>query len=69
LAVYRVQGLLLALCGLVQAGGEGVLLAAQPALAREIDLGGVAAAADNLGRLLQLDEGGAVDQRFDVQVW
>lgn len=66
LAVNGVEGLLLALASLVQARGESVLLAAQPALARVIDLGDVAAAAGDLCGLLQLDEGCAVDQGLDV---
>lgn len=68
MAVDGVQGLLLALAGLVQAGSEGVLLSAQPALAGEIDLRDIAGAAGNFGGLLELHEWGAVDQRLDVQV-
>lgn len=49
LALYRVKGLLLALALLEQARGEGVLLAAQPALAGIVDLGDIAGAADDLG--------------------
>lgn len=49
LALYSVKGLLLTLALLEQARGEGVLLAAQPALAGIINLGDIAGAADDLG--------------------
>lgn len=49
LALYGVKGLLLTLALLEQARGEGVLLAAQPALAGIVDLGDIAGAADDLG--------------------
>lgn len=68
LSIDGVERLLLAFTGLVQACGEGVLLSAQPALAGEVDLCDVAAAADDLGGLFELHEGSSVDERFDVQV-
>lgn len=49
LALYSVKRLLLALAFLEQACAEGILLAAQPALTRIVDLSDIASAADNLG--------------------
>lgn len=68
LSVNSVQRLLLALVLLEQDGAEGVLLAAQPALARVVNLRHVASAAGNASGLLQFDEWRSVDKGFDVQV-
>lgn len=67
LTVNGVQGLLLTLALLVENGAEGVLLAAQPTLARVVDLGNVTRAAGDAGCLLKLDERRTVDQGFDMQ--
>lgn len=67
LPVDGVQRLLLPVALAVEDRAERVLLPAQPALARVLDLGDVAGRAGDLCGLLQLDEGRAVDQGLDVQ--
>ncbi len=66
LAGDLVEGLFLLACR-VQGGGEAVLLAAQPSFAAVVDLGRVAGRGLDVGGLVQLDEGTAVDETFDVE--
>ena len=68
LAGYLVQDLFL-LAFRVQGGREAVLLAAQPAFAAVVDLGRVAGRGLDVGGFVELDEGTAVDESFDVQGW
>ena len=52
-----------------EGGGEGVLLARDPAFARVVDLGDVAGGGGYGGRFVELDEGRAIDQTLDVEGW
>ena len=51
----------------VHGGGEGVLLAADPALAAVVDLAGVTSGGNDVCALLELDVWRAGDEAFDVE--
>lgn len=55
------------LAGGVEGGGEGVLLAGHPAFARVVYFGDVAGRGGDVGAIVELDEGLAVDEAFDVE--
>lgn len=54
--------------GGVQRCGEGVLLARDPAFAGVVDFGSVAGGGGDVSAAVELDEGFAVDETFDVDV-
>lgn len=58
---------ILLLAGRVEGGGEGILLARDPALAGVVDLGGISSGRGDVCCALELDEGGAEEKAFNVQ--
>ena len=52
---------------LPEGGGEGVFLAGEPAAAGVIDFADEAGRAGDVGEFFEFDEGGAVDEVFDVE--
>jgi hypothetical protein len=66
LALGVVDDILFATVG-VHCGGEGVLLAADPALAAVVNLAGVASGRDNVSALLELNVRRAGDETLDVK--
>ena len=67
LSVGRVERVFLALARLEQTGEKIVLLAAQPALSREVNLDHVARRAGDACCLFEFDKGRAVDESLNVQ--